>query len=121
MTRQQIEQASYKSGGVFLYHQSDDYTLIMAENGKGIVSVCLSECVKTCTWIYNLSVEFAHRRKGIGKLLLTEAENQARVLGATSVALSVKSNTWMLDWYLRCNYLSVSSDDEYITMYKSLK
>lgn len=121
MTMNRQEKLADKRGGVFLYHQSDDYTLIMAENGKGIVSVCLSECVKTCAWIYNLSVEVAHRRKGIGTLLITEAENKARDLGATSVALSVKSNTFMLDWYLRCDYLPVSSDDEYITMFKSLK
>nr|DAN74196.1 MAG TPA: acetyltransferase domain containing protein [Caudoviricetes sp.] len=105
--------------GKFIYHHEEDGTLIVAADGKGTCSVKLDE-VKSCAWIYRLSVEEKHRRNGYGKLLLSEAEDEARRLGASVVALAVKKDTFMLDWYQRSGYKPVYSDNEYVTLYKEI-
>lgn len=103
----------------FIYHHEENGTLIVTAGGEGTCSVQLDE-VKSCAWAYRLSVEEKHRRKGYGKLLLSEAEEEARRLGASVIALSVKKDTFMLDWYQRSGYKPVYSDNEYITLYKEI-
>ena len=70
--------------------------------------------------ICRLSVEERHRRNGYGKMLLNEAENEARRLGANVVSLAVKKDSFMLDWYQRIGYESLFSDSEYVTLYKKI-
>ena len=67
-----------------------------------------------------LSVEERHRRNGYGKMLLNEAENEARRLSVNVVSLAVKKGTFMLDWYQRSGYKPIFSNDEYATLYKEL-
>ncbi len=104
----------------FIYHHADNYTLIMTAGGEGTCSVCIDDHVKSCALIYNLSVEEKYRRKGYGKSLLNEAEKEACKLGASSVSLSAKIDTFMFDWYKRYGYDSVLSYDGYITLYKKV-
>lgn len=105
---------------MFIHHHEEDGTLIMTAGREGTCSVKLDE-IKSCAWIYHLSVEEKYRRKGYGKLLLSEAENEARRLGASVVALAAKKDSFMLDWYQHSGYRPVFSDSEYVTLYEELK
>ena len=111
--------SSAVQGSGFIHHHEDDGTVIMMEGGKGICIVSLDE-VKSCAMIYRLSVEKNHRRNGYGRMLLKEAEDEARRLGASVVSLSAKKGSFMLDWYQRCGYRPVFSGDEFVTLYKEL-
>lgn len=103
----------------FIYHHEEDGTLIMTAGGEGTCSVKLDE-VKSCAWVHRLSVEEKHRKNGYGKLLLSEAENEARRLGASVLGLSVKKDTFMFEWYQRSEYKPLFSDSEYVTLYKEI-
>ena len=103
----------------FIYHHEENGTMIMTIGGEGICSVSLDE-IRTCAVMYRLSVGEKYRRKGYGKLLLNEAENEARRLGATVVSLAAKKGSFMLDWYQRSGYKPIFSDNEYVTLYKEL-
>lgn len=105
--------------GKFIYHHGEDSTLIMTTGGEGICSVTL-DAIRSCAMICRLSVEERHRRNGYGKMLLNEAENEARRLGANVVSLAAKKDTFMLDWYQHSGYKSVFSDSEYVTLYKEI-
>lgn len=105
--------------GKFIYHHEENGTLIMTTGGEGICSVALDE-VKSCAAIYRLSVEERHRRNSYGKMLLNEAENEARRLGANVISLAAKKGSFMLDWYQRSGYKPVFSDSEYVTLYKEI-
>lgn len=105
--------------GKFIYHHEENGTLIMTTEGEGICSVTL-DTIRSCAMIYRLSVEEKHRRNGYGKMLLNEAENEARRLGANVVSLAVKKDSFMLDWYQRIGYESLFSDSEYVTLYKKI-
>lgn len=105
--------------GKFIYHHGEDSTLIMTTGGEGICSVIL-DAIRSCAMIYRLSVEEKHRRNGYGKMLLNEAENEARRLCANVVSLTAKKDSFMLDWYQRSGYRPVFSDDEYVTLYKEI-
>ena len=106
--------------GIFIYHHEEDGTLIMTAGGEGICSVTL-DSIRSCAVIYRLNVEEKYRKNGYGKLLLSEAENEARRLGASVVALAAKKGTFMVDWYQRIGYKPLFSDDGYVTLYKELK
>lgn len=105
----------------FKYHRSEKYTLIMTTEGEGICSVSLDEHIKSCACIYNLDVEETHRRKGYGNMLLEEAENEARRLGADVVSLAADKDTFMAGWYKRKGYRPVFSDGSYITLFKCME
>nr|DAU84733.1 MAG TPA: hypothetical protein [Caudoviricetes sp.] len=104
----------------FIYHNAEDYTLIMTSSGEGICSISIDENIKSCAWIYNLSVEKKDRKKGYGNKLLKEAEDVAQKLGASVVSLAAKKDSFMLDWYQRSGYEPLFSDSEYVTLYKKL-
>lgn len=104
----------------FIYHRGDNGTIIMTNNGEGICRVQLDE-IKSCAWIWCLSVEEKHRRNGYGQNLLNEAENEACRLGANVVSLSVKKGSFMFDWYQRCGYKPLFTDGDYATFFKELK
>ena len=53
-------------------------------------------------------------------MLLNEAENEARRLGANVVSLAVKKDSFMLEWYQRSGYKPLFSDSEYVTLYKEI-
>lgn len=103
----------------FIYHHGENSTLIMTTEGEGVCSVALDE-IKSCAMIYRLSVEEKYRRKGYGKMLLNEAENEARKFGANVVSLTAKKDSFVLEWYQRSGYKPLFSDSEYVTLYKEI-
>lgn len=105
----------------FIYHNAEDYTLIMTSSGEGICSVSIDENIRSCACIYNLSVEEKYRRKGYGDMLMKEAENEVRRLGADVISLSVLKDSFMEVWYRRIGYKPIFSDKEFVTLYKILK
>lgn len=105
----------------FIYHNAENYTLIMTSSGEGICSVSIDENIRSCACIYNLSVEEKCRVRGYGNRLLEEAEKVAQKLGASVVSLAAEKDKFMADWYERKGYKPIFSDKEYITFYKSLK
>lgn len=105
--------------GMMIYHHEEDGTLIMTAGGEGTCSVKLDE-IKSCAWVYRLHVEEKYRKKGYGRLLLSEIENEARRLGANVVALAAKKDTFMLEWYQRSGYKPIFLDSEYVTLYKEI-
>ena len=105
----------------FIYHRVEDYTLIITRGGEGICSVSIDENIKSCACIYNLRVEEKYRRKGYGDMLMKEAENEVRRLGADVISLSVLKDSFMEVWYRRIGYKPIFSDKEYVTLYKTLK
>lgn len=104
----------------FIYHNAEDYTLIMTSSGEGICSVSIDENIRSCACIYNLSVEEKYRKKGYGNRLLKEAESVAQMLGASIVSLAAKKGSFMPEWYQRRGYKPVFSDSEFVTLYKEL-
>ena len=104
----------------FIYHNAEDYTLIMTSSGEGICSVSIDENIRSCACIYNLSVEEKCRGRGYGNRLLEEAEKVAQKQGASVVSLSAKKGSFMHDWYQRRGYKPVFSDSEFVTLYKEL-
>lgn len=105
----------------FIYHNAEDYTLIMTSSGEGICSVSIDENIRSCACIYNLSVEEKCRGRGYGNRLLEEAEKVAQKLGASVVSLAAEKDKFTADWYKRKGYKPIFSDKEYITFYKSIK
>lgn len=58
--------------------------------------------------IYNLWVDKAFRKKGVGHNLLDMAERQAKKMGCKSVQLEwngAESDPFVLDWYQRQGYV----------------
>lgn len=105
----------------FIYHHAEDYTLIMLSDGEGVCSVSIDENVKSCAYIYNLSVEEKYRRIGFGNMLLEEAEKVAQKLGTNVVSLAAEKDKFMANWYKRKGYKPLFSDKEYITLYKNIE
>lgn len=104
----------------FICHKADDHILLMTIGGEGICSVSIDANVKSCACIYNLNTEATRRKQGYGNRLLKHAEHMAKMLGASVVSLAVKNGSFMYDWYQRCGYKPIFSDDEFVTMYKEL-
>lgn len=91
-----------------------EYTryLVVHEHG----SVCLDvyaekqESFGGTAYLWGLFVLNGYRRKGIGKILLDEAEHLAQSAGHKSVVLDWElKNTprEILDWYLRSGYIVI--------------
>lgn len=56
-------------------------------------------------WIHHLAVAPAHRRKGLGRALVSEAEVRLRRLGCPKVNLQVRaSNAGVAEFYRRLGY-----------------
>lgn len=105
----------------FIYHNADDHVLIMTSGGEGTCSVSIDKIEKSCAYIYDVSVEENHRKRGYGNKLLKEAENVARNLGANVVSLLAEKDKFTVDWYKRKGYKPLFSDEKYITLYKSIE
>jgi ribosomal protein S18 acetylase RimI-like enzyme len=56
-------------------------------------------------WIYRIAVLRSHRRRGIGQVLLAEAEKRLETLGCTKINLQVvASNSSVVDFYRNLGY-----------------
>ena len=69
-------------------------------------------------WLNYLAVDPAHRREGLGRTIVTEAEARLRASGCPKVNLQVRtSNRGAIDFYGRLGY----SVDEVVSMGKRLQ
>ena len=69
-------------------------------------------------WVNYLGVHPADRRRGLGRLLMDEAEARLRALGCAKVNLQIRtSNTAASEFYRRIGY----SLDEAVSMGKRLE
>lgn len=73
-------------------------------------------------FIWGLFVKTEYRRKGVGGQLLARAEEAARWLGQTIVALEWERPTpqWVYDWYVRKGYDEKEFGNGCSRLYKTL-
>ncbi len=85
--------------------QSDDL-VIVAEQDGAVVGAVIAGYDGIRGWIYNLAVLADHRRCGIGRQLLREAESALTALGCPKVNLQVRpTNSQVVSFYQRCGYV----------------
>jgi len=73
--------------------------------------------------LWNLTIDKAHRRKGLGQRLLHEAEEAARCEGSTVAVLEWSlhdSPRWVAFWYARQGYDEKEFSNVYTLMKKEL-
>lgn len=69
-------------------------------------------------WINYLAVEPEHQRKGLGRMMMEEAERRLRALGCPKINLQVRSsNRGVIEFYQRIGY----SVDDVVSLGKRLE
>lgn len=69
-------------------------------------------------WTNYLAVSLEHRKKGIGRRLMDEAEARLRTLGCPKISLQIRtSNTEVIDFYRKLGF----SPDDVVSMGKRLE
>lgn len=97
--------------------------ILVSDKGSVFVDVDYSpDDFGARAFIWGLYVKTEYRRKGVGGRLLTRAEEAARWLGQTIVALEWESPTpqWVYDWYVRSGYEVKVFGDGCSRLYKTL-
>ena len=74
-------------------------TIIIIENGEGIVTVSFDSSEPDEAVITGLSVHQPSRRKGLGTRLLYLAEEEAKENGMHKLVIYVEKNTFIYRWY----------------------
>ncbi len=94
-----------------------DNLLVLEEDGSLVGTVMVGYDGHR-GWVNYLGVHPAHRRRGLGRLLMDEAEARLRALGCAKVNLQIRtSNTAASEFYRRIGY----SLDEAVSMGKRLE
>lgn len=121
-------------------HQSDEVTRERVSEGTCLVAVMDGEVVGTivvktpeqtngCTWydrpevasVGQFGVEPDIQTKGLGLMLLDEAERRVRAAGAAEIALdTAEPATHLVDWYTRLGYRFVQYQSWEQTNYRSV-
>lgn len=72
--------------------------------------------------IDSLSVDKDMRKRGIGNHILAMLENAGNRLGATKCRLAVVVGSFVHNWYKRCGYVDIATDEEsiYVWMQKNI-
>jgi ribosomal protein S18 acetylase RimI-like enzyme len=65
--------------------------LLVALDGDEVVGTAMAGYDGHRGWLYSVAVRQSHRRAGIGKLLIEEAEARLALLGCTKVNLQVRA------------------------------
>ena len=100
----------------------DEVTIhIMSDGGEAFIDLNFYHKERHNMWVYNLNVEEYLRNKGYGNEIIQYAINIAKGSGCEYLYLSVKENSFMLDWYLRLGFKRFSNQDNFIQMFKKLK
>ena len=74
--------------------------LLVAVDGDRVVGTAMAGYDGHRGWLYSIAVRPSHRRRGIGALLVGEAEARLRDLGCRKVNLQVRaSNAAVVDFY----------------------
>lgn len=108
---------------VVLQSEHDEYNSIriMGRDGNSFARLDIHHRDKSTACLNSLYVCDPERRKGIGTYLQDVREQIGIALGCTTVALSVKINTWMFDWYESRGYTYYTDDtDNHVFMTKEL-
>ena len=80
--------------------------LLVAVDGGEAVGTVMAGYDGHRGWLYSVAVRHTHRRSGIGKLLIAEAEQRLAQLGCTKVNLQVRAgNDAALAFYARIGYV----------------
>lgn len=89
----------------------------------GICRLTFNGDVDGVCFISTLTVDFSHRKIGIGKSLLRKAEILAKAYAYKRISLQVENNSWKKDWYKREGYEVIADgyDEDMIIMSKKLK
>ena len=79
--------------------------IITIDNGNGIVNIQISDDDKERGCISGLSVAKKYRNKGLGDMLLIEAQKLAKKLGLKEVYLTAEKNSFTFEWYKRKGFV----------------
>ena len=99
-------------------------TIIICQYGSVLVDITSSPNRKDKkAFIFSLNVEEEHRNKGIGSVLLKQAEEYIKNQSIQTVELEWISPTplWVYNMYIKNGYQEKDFDDGYSRLYKDLK
>jgi ribosomal protein S18 acetylase RimI-like enzyme len=91
---------------------------LVAEAGSSIIGTVMAGYEGHRGWINYLGVAPEHRRNGVGRALMAEAERRLRAAGCPKINLQVRSgNTAVIAFYESLGF----SDDEVVSLGKRLE
>lgn len=101
-------------------YSCDSIELVAEEKGAiiGLIDfelnadLCSGDDVKSAM-IWHVAVYPDHQRWGIGKLLLSAAEELARVKGISKLEVYTRDDEWVKDWYINKGLLNLVSTSTY--------
>lgn len=83
----------------------DPDNLLVLEEDSGLIGSVMVGYEGHRGWINYLAIHPAHQRRGLGRMLMGEAEERLRSLGCPKVNLQVRaSNVAAVDFYRRLGY-----------------
>ena len=99
-----------------------DSIMIMASNGKAFCRIYWYNDDFDNVYLADLSVDEDIRKRKVGTKLQELRETIGQYLGATTVHLFVKKDSWQHEWYLRRGYIDEHDcdDEDDIWMKKEL-
>jgi len=100
----------------FILHQKTESwgssILVMEKEGKAFGRVYWYDNDSNVVYLEGLSVDAESRRQSIGTELLAILEKTGRNLGAATVCLWVKKNTWVYNWYKQLGYEDMKDNED---------
>lgn len=93
-------------------HDWGNQILIMHKNGVAFARLYYYKDDMRSMYLDMLSVIPEKRKMGLGKQLQVMREDIARLMGAHTVQLWVKKDTWMHEWYLRRGYMDMCDHED---------
>ena len=79
--------------------------LLVAEEGDEVVGTVMAGYDGHRGWLYAVAVKQAHHRRGIGSMLVLEAERRLRSLGCVKINLQVRAgNAAVVSFYRRLGF-----------------
>lgn len=98
-----------------------DDIVILTKSGEGMIELQYENSSPNTAYLQGLSVLCDSRRKGIGRILVSQCEEFARQDGKLFSTLSVDfSYEWLVDWYKRMGYTILRVNEHTYDMIKSL-
>jgi hypothetical protein len=99
----------------------DSHDIILS-NGYGSVSMQYIAKEPNTAWICNLHVVGSMRRKDLGNLLLSICIEKAKENNAMLLKLYVdKTKQWLIDWYMRYDFVKTGIEEHEFEMTKIIK
>jgi ribosomal protein S18 acetylase RimI-like enzyme len=79
--------------------------LLVAQDGGQVVGTVMAGYDGHRGWLYAVAVKSSHRRKGVGLMLVEEAERRLAALGCAKINLQVRAtNATVTAFYRRLGY-----------------